>query len=176
MKICIDSKNIVDGKAAAVVSNGYTASEINGMIARKLGCILYQSGHEVVFMKTAAIENQADLVTAADQLAADALISIRCQVGDDPELHGVGTFYYGHPDKGRALAAHIQTELAMLGYSEDRGLNAVEDEEAQAADIPAALVKCGAVTSRGDSEVLTDPLWQEKIAEAIAAGLQVYWG
>lgn len=175
MKICIDpghSGPFEPGVCAA----GYTEADLNMSIACQLGDQLNDAGYEVVFTRNGNIDHDSLVFRSniANAILADIFISIHCNGAGSILAQGVETYCYPGSDEGFRLASLVQTELASLSYTHDRGVKEANFAVLRLTDMPAVLVECGFLTSEKDREVLIDATWQKRIASAIVSGIETY--
>lgn len=75
----------------------------------------------------------------------------------------------------RRLAGEIQTRLAGLTPEIDRGVRTAEFFVLKLTRMPAVLVETGFLTNHDEKNLLVDMLYQEKLAEALAAGVSGFF-
>lgn len=175
MLICIDPGHSGPVEPGAV-GGGFTEAELNLAIAQATGYCLEAAGFDVIYTREADIEDDGLAFRAeiANDQAADLFVSIHCNAAGSDAAYGVEAYHYpGSADGGR-LAAAIQTELAALGYTRDRGVKEANFAVLRLTDMTAVLVECGFITSAHDRSVLTDPAGQQQIAKAIVSGIETY--
>lgn len=177
MKICIDPGHSGPFEPGAC-SGGYTEAALNMVIARKVGERLADIGHDVTFTREGDIDTDSLVFRAmvANTAQTDIFVSIHCNAAASPTARGVETYCFAGSQQGRELAVSIQTELAVIDYTTDRGVKTANFAVLRLTDMPAVLIECGFLTSEKDRLFLIDPCWQDKIAGAITTGVQIYFG
>lgn len=81
----------------------------------------------------------------------------------------------GRIGESRRLAGEVQKRLAGLSPENDRGVRTAEFFVLRHTQMPAILVEAGFLTNRIEEDLLADLEYQERIAEAIAAGIDIYF-
>ena len=122
MKICIDPGHSGPVEPGAVAGK-ITEADLNLALARCTGDALRTLGHEIMFTRQGDIADTGLTCRAglANDWGADFFVSIHCNAFSSPEACGVETYHYPDSAAGRALATAIQTELAALNYTVNRG-------------------------------------------------------
>ena len=166
----------------AVSDSGVAESGINLAITQRLAEVLCFFGQPVVLTRTGtdALCGPEDVtknrVALVNSHSGARLISIHqnCLPGY-PSVRGAQSFYNG-VDGGQAMADCIQQAL-------NSGVNVSGKESKRISDsiylmkhasCPAALVECGFLSNREETELLQRPEYQIRIAAAIAAGYLQY--
>jgi len=175
MKICLDpghSGPVEPGAGAA----GYTEGAINLQIAKKIGDMLTKQGYDVIYTRTGDIEDDGLAFRAeiANSAEADIFVSIHCNAAANFEARGVETYHYPASYDGAELARCIQTELAAVNYTRDRGVKEANFAVLRLTNMPAVLIECGFITSSHDRFTLTTDQGQRQIAAAIVLGIKTY--
>lgn len=119
--------------------------------------------------------------SASDRFAAElARLENLAAAADD--LHAPGEweradppFSPGRIGESRRLAGEVQKRLAGLSPENDRGVRTAEFFVLRHTQMPAILVEAGFLTNRIEEDLLADLEYQERIAEAIAAGIDNYF-
>lgn len=123
-------------------------------------------------------------VDVARRNAADIFVSIHinsCQVRG--AISGIETFHHGYDGSGMALAQCVHSEI--MAVTDLRDLSVKSDykiynngfqvlRDSSAAGIPAILVEVGFINNPNDESKISDPTFQQQIAEAITKGLKAY--
>lgn len=123
-------------------------------------------------------ENLKNRKKLIDESSADAFISIHLNAFEQSKYYGAQTFYPKGQDDSKLLSTFIQDELKRVV---DKGNNRevkprddiylLKDNE-----IPSVLIECGFLSNEKEAGLLKDEKYQEKIAWAIYAGIQKYFG
>ena len=172
MKVCIDPglSSEPPGPEASL------EAEINMSISRYLGDALLNSGYSVVFTREDDVEDDsfAFRISVANAAFANVFVSLHCIQTEQP-VAGVETTYFPASEEGFRLANCIQTELASLDYSEDRGVAEADFPMLRFTEMPAVLIKCGCINHPADRKILLAEEGKQKIASAIALGIETYF-
>ena len=101
----------------------------------------------------------------------DYFVSIHCNsMSNNSSVQGTRIYHYETSSSGQKLASKIMTALAEeMGMDTTRHTNnlAITRES----NMPTVLIECGFVTTMADLMKLTDPVWQDQFACAVALGL-----
>jgi N-acetylmuramoyl-L-alanine amidase len=113
----------------------------------------------------------------ANELGADLFISVHLDGHANPEAGGVATYHYGTGNGvtstvGERLAGLVQREIVMRTGLRNCQTHAKTWELLRMTRMPAVRVEVGYLTSPVDRERLTDPLFRERVVEAIVAAVQ----
>lgn len=107
---------------------------------------------------------------------ADYFISFHLNATDFYNDGARGFETYVTPGNDTAkIASAIHEQLAQLDYSIDRGINEADYTSLHVLalnPVPAMLLELGFITDDADLAKLCDESFQEKMASAIAAGIQ----
>lgn len=167
--------------------NGVYEMDINLSIAYKLSDILEEKGIKVVMTrkddnglyndedsnkKMQDMENRVRIINESD---AKAVISIHQNSFTEESAHGAQVFYHNLSAKGELLAGCIQNELYKIDDTNSRKINSDADYYILRKSNPVAvIVECGFLSNNKEAELLSDGAYQEKIAKAIAEGVEEY--
>lgn len=170
--ICLDPGH--GGDPGAV--NGSKYESIAALaIAKKVGSILKEKGYTVIYTRTKDRSvTLAERCRYANSKGADIFVSIHLNAATNKEAHGVETWrYYKVGDRTKELAKNVQTCLIRATGAKNRGVKTTETLYVLKHTIaPAILIECGFISNREESELLFNDNYQNKIARAIATGLE----
>ena len=123
-------------------------------------------------------ENLKNRKKIVDESNADMFISIHLNYFTQSKYYGAQTFYPEGDTDGKALANCIQDELKrVVDNDNDRVIKPRNDLYLlKDCKIPSALIECGFLSNEKEAKLLNDEEYQEKIAWAIYAGIQKYFG
>ena len=159
--------------------------DINLKIAKKIREKLEERGIRAVMTRekdeTLAPEGSANRqvedikkrVERIDGENALLAVSIHQNSYQDPKVRGAQVFYYQHSTEGKEAAAILQEALIRMDPEHQR--------EAKANDTyyllrrtrtPTVIVECGFLSNPEEAELLGSGEYQEKIAEAVAEGIE----
>ncbi len=177
-----------DGGASG--PSGITENEINLQISEKISAKLkekcynvimtretvsgiYTEGDSIRTKKLSDMHNREKIINSS---GADLLISIHLNHFTDPSVSGAQVFYSGNMEKSKALGDAIRSELIKINEKNDRILKKADKSVylMNKAEIPACLVECGFLSNPTDEANLQKEEYREKIAEAIAIGIENY--
>jgi N-acetylmuramoyl-L-alanine amidase len=123
-----------------------------------------------------ANDSAADDLEARDDIAnnlgARLFVSIHCNSYINSGPSGTTTYYSKPSDV--PLAQSVQTELAQDLGTKDDGIVKSRLWVTLHAKMPAVLVETAFLSNPGDFALLSSPAWREKVAEAIADGIDRY--
>ncbi|MFC7547141.1 N-acetylmuramoyl-L-alanine amidase [Plantactinospora sp. GCM10030261] len=113
----------------------------------------------------------------ANQLGGDLLISLHLDGHPNPEADGVATYHYGTGSgvtstMGERLAGLVQREIVVRTGLRDCHTHAKTWELLRLTRMPAVRVDVGYLTSPVDRERLVDPLFRDRVVDAIVAAVQ----
>lgn len=180
-----------DPDGGAVAADGTCEEEINLEISKKLRAILEEKcynvimtreNHEGIFSeggsvrekKTSDMHNREKIMNEA---GADIFVSVHLNKFNDPKIFGAQVFYSKNDPDSARLANLIQEELLKLDENNKR----VEKEAESSiylmkkASIPAVIAECGFLSNPDEANKLKDSAYQEKIARAVATGIENYF-
>jgi N-acetylmuramoyl-L-alanine amidase len=89
-----------------------------------------------------------------------------------PDVNGVETYFYS--ESGRRLAETLHASILPASGMRDRGVKQARFYVLRNTAMPASLLEIGFVTGREDAPLLSDPVWRERMAQAIADGIVRY--
>jgi N-acetylmuramoyl-L-alanine amidase len=122
---------------------------------------------------------ESDRASLANELGADLLISIHLDAHANPAASGVATYFYGQygdggvtSTLGERLAALVQREIVFRTAMRDCRTHAKTWDLLRLTRMPAVRVEVGYLTSREDRNRLTDPLFRDRVVEAIVAAVK----
>jgi N-acetylmuramoyl-L-alanine amidase len=118
-----------------------------------------------------------DRAQLANELNADLLISLHLDGHRNPAADGVATYHYGTSSGvtstvGERLAGLVQREIVVRTGLRTCQTHAKAWEILRLTRMPAVRVEVGYLTSPGDRRRLVDPLFRERVVEAIVAAVQ----
>lgn len=161
--------------------------DITLAIAKRLAKDLSQSGAAVILLR----ENSKDLagddfqgrirdrkrkdmntrVQRTNEAKPDLLVSIHTNAELGSSSSGAQTFYKPGDEKSKGIAVSIQKELSrLLGNTKRKAVNGkyfiLEKTHA-----PAVIVEVGFISNPGEAQLLTDDVYQSRVAYAIFSGI-----
>ncbi|MCW2640873.1 MAG: N-acetylmuramoyl-L-alanine amidase, partial [Dactylosporangium sp.] len=118
-----------------------------------------------------------DRAKLANDLGADLLISIHLDGHSNPDADGVATYHYGTTSGvtstvGERLAGLVQREIVARTGMRNCQIHSKSWELLRLTRMPAVRVEAGYLTSSVDRDRLVDPLFRDRMVEAIMAAVQ----
>lgn len=157
---------------------GVSRDTIAWNIARLLDSRMTATGIDT-FLTRSRRENPSgsERATRANEVTADLLIGIQVDAWKSTDANGLSTFHFG-TDSGHAstvgaeLADLVHRELvARTSFTDCRVHHATWDL-LRGTKMPAVLISLGYVTHDGDRALLTDEVFQSRIAEGILVAIK----
>lgn len=175
-----DGAVINPGKASWA---GTKENRVTCSVAQKLGALLEKDGANVVYTRTPhdfwresynVVEDNKDRAAFANKIGAHAYISIHCDWDPRSRIHGVTTFYT--KENSRKLGAAIHTNMVRTLGAKNRQLVRDSYTVLDTATMPAVLVETGFLSNAAEAKRLSLPGYQDKVAQALLAGIRNYFG
>ncbi len=167
------------GNQPGSLAGDVVEKELNLQIALKLQVELQNRGYQVIMTRTG--DETVDLLERteiANNTGADLFISIHQNAFEDGSVHGIETWYHdGKAATGsEKLATLIQSSLVRTLKAADRGIRSGDKLVVVRETImPACLVEAGYITNENERSLLKSDEYQNKIATAIADGIDSYF-
>ncbi len=119
----------------------------------------------------------AERIALANDLGADLFISLHLDGHPNPAASGVATYHYGTGNGvtstvGERLAGLVQREIVQRTGLRNCQTHAKTWDLLRLTKMPAVRVEAGYLTSPVDRARLVDPLFRERVVEAIVAAVQ----
>ena len=164
---------------------GTLEKEINLAIAKRLEALLKQADVAVVMTRTDSnglydenasgkkVQDMKRRVSMMEEAKADLAVSIHQNSYPDPAIKGAQVFYYTSSVEGKQLAKRLQERLV-------KGLDPQNHRQAKANDsyyllkktaCPIVIVECGFLSNPQEEALLTDSVYQERVAWNIFMGI-----
>lgn len=168
--------------------------DINLQITLKLRELLESSGCLVLLTReedTSLYEEEAGKTTRQkynenlknrrkmiEESGVDAFVSIHLNKFEQSKYYGAQTFYPEGQNDSKLLSQFIQDELKrVVDKTNQRKIKPSKDIYLlKENNIPSVLIECGFLSNEKESKLLNDEKYQEKVAWAIYAGIQKYFG
>lgn len=116
------------------------------------------------------LKKRTELINRQQPAAA---VSIHQNSYSDPEVRGPQLFYYQGSGTGRQAAEALQKELLEFDQKHARPIK--ENAEyylLKNTEVPAVIVECGFLSCPEEARLLSETDYQEKLAAAIAKGIE----
>lgn len=126
-------------------------------------------------MKADQIKKIADMkkrVALINETKPDIAVSIHQNSYHEESIKGAQVFYYTHSKEGERAATVMQEALKALDTNNKR--QAKENSTyymLKRTEVPTVIVECGFLSNAQEAEKLKNEEYQDKVAEAICAGI-----
>ena len=166
---------------------GTNEKKINLEIARKVRKELEERGYQVVMTreddnglytdsdsnkKTADMKKRCHM---AEENNADILVSIHQNSYQSEGVKGAQVFYYKASEDGKKLAEAIQASFKQ-NLDPENGREANDSYYILLnVKCPAVIAECGFLSNYEEAELLEQEKYQEKVAKAVAEGVEAYF-
>lgn len=166
------------GKDPGTSGNGMQEKNLNLTIAQKIAQKLKGSGIKVYMTRDSDVypENSTRAKTAND--IADLMVSIHMNSGPET-ANGTETLYQVHANDNGArltskqLAEILQGKVVSATGNTNRGAKLWTDVLIlNRTAVPAVIVEVIFITNTGDALKISNPAYQDQVAQAIADGIQ----
>ena len=165
--------------------NGEEEKDLNLAVALRTREVLKDHGIEVVMTREedvmlgdADAQNRkaADMrerVKMINDLRPAIAVSIHQNSYTDSAVRGPQVFYYTHSEQSRQAAEIMRGELLEADPEHARPVKANDTYYLlKKTEVPAIIVECGFLSCPEEAELLADEAYQEKMAGAIAKGIE----
>lgn len=122
--------------------------------------------------------------TVANQAYADVFVSIHANSSVNSTVNGTSTYYYAPSSdqslyaqlsQRKELAAQVQDKLAETLGTRDIGILQANFAVLRQTQMPSILVETAFLSNEEDEALLKDSEFRDKVAQAIADGIAVYF-
>jgi len=173
----------------AIGGGGALEKEIVLEVSKKLAGILSQAGAQVFLTREsdrdlsdpeqknsykAKMQDLTRRVELANQKQADLFISIHVNSFPDRREGGAQTFSQPGEVESKKLAEAIQQEMNRYTVNPGRQAKQVDYFANRMAEMPSAIVEIGFISNPQEEKLLTDHIYQDKVAWSIYAGITRY--
>lgn len=164
------------GWSSGAVYEDIMEKDIDLAVALRAERILKEMGCEVYMIRTDdTFVDIHDRASMANKKDTDIFVSVHSNAfPSNANVHGTLTYYCPGSSRGKTLAQCLQTAVSASAGSQDRGVAQDELVVVKETSMPAALVELGFMTNHEELMKLADPVYQEKLAQGIAAGIEDY--
>ena len=165
------------GSANGAVYGDVAEKDLNLAIALQTERLLEEAGLTVLM--TRADDRDMDLYRRsglANSQGADLFVSIHCNASlTNPEAQGIYTAAADRQSAGWVLADVLRQTMIAAAGAEDMGTEPRPNLAVlRTAQVPAALVECGYMSTPAELERLCQPDYQLLLARGIAEGVLTY--
>ena len=166
------------GRDPGAVCDGVKEADVNLAITERVAALIEADDRLDVKMTrtldiSMSLENRIAIANHAD---VALYLSVQSNACDYPDATGVVTLVSDTLDTGAAswqFAEVLQDTVTGATGARDRGVLA-QDLYLHRAEMPAALIEVGFLTNDGERTQLTDPDYQQTIAQGIYDGIITY--
>lgn len=165
------------GSANGAVYDGVLEKELNLSIAVQAARLLEEAGLTVRMTRTGDQDvGLYDRIDLANGQGADLFVSVHCNASlTNPEARGIYTAAYSEECIGWQLAQLLRQTMMEAAGAEDMGSEARPNLAVlRTAQMPAALVECGYMSTPGELALLAEADYQARLAQGIADGVLAY--
>lgn len=168
-----------------VGAQGEQEKDINLAISLKVKERLEKDGMEVVMTRekdvmladedasNKKLEDLNNRIRIINERQPAVAVSIHQNSYSDASVKGAQIFYFTHSDKGKQAAEALQKELLEFDQENTRKIKANDTYYLlKKTEVPTVIVECGFLSCPEEAALLTDEAYQEKLAEAIAKGIE----
>jgi N-acetylmuramoyl-L-alanine amidase len=159
----------------AIGAGGLREADVTLAIGRLTRDALQRQGVHVILTRTddssVALEDRPDF---AQRAGATVFVSIHANASGNRNAQGTTTYFYS--PQSQALAAAIQQEVVAALGEPDRGVQTARFYVIVNATMPAVLIEIAFISNAKEEAMLRDPAVQQRIAAAIARGIEAYLG
>ena len=165
------------GSASGAVYGGVAEKDLNLAIASQAARLLEEAGLTVLMTRRddqdVSLYRRSGL---ANTYGADLFVSVHCNASlTNPEARGVYTAAAERQSEGWVLAEVLRQTMMDAAGAEDMGTEPRPNLAVlRTAQVPAALVECGYMSTPAELELLCQPDYQLQLAQGIAEGVLTY--
>ena len=165
------------GPDVGATRNGVYEKDIVLSVSKQLGRILQQMGYAVIYTRTEDIDLDLEpRVQIAENARASAFVSIHVNSlsASASQVNGVETYHAPGASLGKSLAEFVHEQIIASTGATDRGVKSARFHVIAKTSMPAILVETGFITNPSESAKLVNSAYQERLAEAIARGMDQF--
>lgn len=167
------------GEDEGCARDGVREKDINLSIAKLVRDKLEALGYQVLMVRDMdTYISKEDRVIYANQSQGDIYVSIHQNASDDISVSGMEIWYEGEDGSrdNERLAQLIQQQILENTGAAERELRGNADFHVTGkTTMPACLIETGFLSNAEERKNLTTGEYQEKIAEGIAQGIELYF-
>ena len=166
------------GRDPGAICDGVREADVNLAITERVAALI-EADDRLDVKRTRTLDISVSLekrIAIANDAAAALYLSVQSNACEYPEATGVVTLVSDKLDAGAPswqFAEVLQDAVTAATGARDRGVCA-QDLYLHRAEMPAALIEVGFLTNHGERTQLTDPAYQQTIAQGIYDGIVAY--
>ena len=165
------------GPDVGATRNGIYEKDIVLAMSKQLGRILQQMGYSVMYTRTEDIDLDLEpRVQMAENARASAFVSVHVNSLDASasQVNGVETYHAPGASLGKSLAEFVHEQIIASTGATDRGVRSARFHVIVKTSMPAILVETGFITNPSEAARLVNSAYQERMADAIAKGVDQF--
>jgi N-acetylmuramoyl-L-alanine amidase len=165
------------GPDVGATRNGVYEKDIALTMSKQLGRILQQMGYSVMYTRTEDIDLDLEpRVQMAENARASAFVSVHVNSlgASASQVNGVETYHAPGASLGENLAELVHEQIIASTGATDRGVRSARFHVIVKTSMPAILVETGFITNPSEASKLVNSAYQERIAAAIARGIDQF--
>lgn len=158
--------------------NDALEKDINLKIGEKLRELLEDQGIQIVmtreddFVPESKKEDLKKRVELINEVNPDIVVCVHQNSFTDQTVAGPQVFYHGSSEISKKIAQTLQEELWLVDEEHQREIKGNENYYMLSqTEVPTVIVECGFLSNQEDAEKLVTEEYQDKIAQAICAGI-----
>lgn len=159
---------------------GERGEEVTWALATRVAGRLAAMGAEATLSRgPQTTPSPSERARLANDLGVDIVLGIGLNAYPNDRAGGAATYYFGSPhsvsEAGRRLAEQVHERMIDGGWLPDCRVHPVTWTLLRDTRMPAAIVEPGFLTSPRDAARLTDPHWQDALADALADAVNQFF-
>ena len=167
------------------LDTGLTEKQVTLPVGFKVKELLEDKGAIVHMTRTRDVDVYGPNATDRQELQArvdvgekyhsDLFVSIHCNASTNRSVQGFSSYYYPKTWYDQKIASCIQREFMKLGHHENLGVRQAGFYVMKHSSMPATLVEMLFMTNRREERELNSRSFRDKLAKAIANGIEKYF-
>lgn len=171
--------------SGAIGPDGVMEKTVTLAVSFKVKSLLEQAGatvhmtreedRDVFAPNDSAVEELGARAQIANNDNADVFICIHADSFPNRSIGGTASYYYQKSSYDRLLAQSFQNGLVSTDGLQDRGVHSANFYVLKHTQMPASLIELAFISNPTEEDLLTQPPFQEKLAEGIVDGLKDFF-